>query len=90
MRWGDRMAILITPPLALLGFILTLTTLLGIRAGYVAISKWDEKKQHLHRQCSNLSDFTLAKSDEDARAMTHRAWRGGMFTHQIPLVFFIA
>ncbi|GBR01340.1 hypothetical protein ACFFGF_07330 [Asaia lannensis] len=89
-RWGDRMAILIPPLLSLLGFMLTLIALPGIRAGYGAIGKWNEKEQVLHRRCPGLSEFTLGRSDEDARAMMHRARRGGMFAHQAPLVFLIA
>jgi len=89
-RWGDHMVLLIPPLFSLLGFMLALMALPGIRAGYAAIGKWEEKQRALHHRYPHLAEFTLATSEDDTRDMMRRGQRGALFAHQAPFVFLIA
>lgn len=89
-RWGDRMVLLVPPLFSLLGFTLALMALPGIRAGYAAIGKWEEKQRTLHSHCLHLAEFTLATSEVEARDTLRRGQRGALFAHQAPFVFLIA
>jgi len=89
-RWGDRMVLLVPPLFSLLGFMLALMALPGIRAGYAAIGKWEEKQRALHSRCAHLVEFTLAASEDETRDTMRRAQGGALFAHQAPFVFLIA
>lgn len=89
-RWGDSMVLLLPPLFSLLGFVLAILALPGIRAGYAAIGKWDIKQRILHRHYPELNDFTLAPNDDEARGMVQRSQRGSLFAQQAPLVFLVA
>jgi len=89
-RWGDRMVLLVPPLFSLLGFMLALMALPGIRAGYAAIGKWEEKQRALHHRYPHLIEFTLAASDDEIRDMMRRGQRGALFAHQAPFVFLTA
>nr|WP_061511193.1 hypothetical protein [Gluconobacter thailandicus] len=89
-RWGDRMVLLVPPLFSLLGFMLALMALPGIRAGYAAIGKWEEKQRALHHRSHHLIEFTLAANDDQTRDMMRRGQRGALFAHQAPFVFLTA
>ncbi|WP_215745352.1 MULTISPECIES: hypothetical protein [Gluconobacter] len=89
-RWGDSMVLLLPPLFSLLGFVLALMALPGIRAAYAAIGKWEGKQRILHTRSPDLTDFTLAPNEDETRDMMRRAQRGALFAHQAPFIFMIA
>ncbi|GBR06657.1 hypothetical protein [Acetobacter oeni] len=89
-RWGDSMVLLIPPLCSLLGFVLALMALPGIRAAYAAIAKWEGKQRVLHQRSPCLAELTLGAGEDETRDMMRRGQKGALFAHQAPFVFLVA
>ncbi|WP_025822430.1 hypothetical protein [Asaia astilbis] len=84
------LTILVPCLFCLLGFLLALMALPGIRAGYACIEKWEKKQSELISRNELLGDMSLISTKIEAYDTRCRARRAAMFTHQAPLLFLIA
>jgi len=88
--WRKAVITLLPPGLALLGFTLAASAAPGIRAAYVAISRWEGREHSLHQQCATLSPFNLGNEELESRDMAKRSREGALFAKRAPLAFMVA
>lgn len=87
---ATNLTILIPCLFCLLGFMLAVMALAGIRAGYAAISKWEGRQRELIAQNAIFGKLTLFSNEDEAYDTERRSQRGSIFTHKAPLLFMFA